>query len=52
MTTGGLGHRGIVRDPGVVDEVVRFVTGASVERRPEAERLEEELFNRELRWAC
>jgi pimeloyl-ACP methyl ester carboxylesterase len=37
MTTGGLGHRGIVRDPGVVGEVVRFLKedAAASRERPE-----------------
>jgi pimeloyl-ACP methyl ester carboxylesterase len=37
MMTGGLGHRGIVRDPGVVGEVVRFLKedAAASRERPE-----------------
>jgi hypothetical protein len=54
VTTSGLGHRGVVRDPAVVAEVVRFVTGGGAAERAgggatEAERLERELFSPDLR---
>jgi pimeloyl-ACP methyl ester carboxylesterase len=34
LTTEGLGHRRLLRDPAVVDEVVRFIAGARTVRRP------------------
>jgi len=52
LTTSGLGHRGVVRDPTVVAEVVRFVSDdAAAGRATEAERLERELFSPDLRRA-
>lgn len=56
LTTSGLGHRGVVRDPAIAKEIVRFVssgrtTWRTVGGRNEAERLERELFNRDLRRA-
>jgi pimeloyl-ACP methyl ester carboxylesterase len=56
VTTSGLGHRGVVRDPAVVAEVVRFVNGGGAAERAgdgatEAERLERELFSPDLRRA-
>lgn len=56
LTTNGLGHRGVVRDPVVVAEVVRFVSGGDTAvpaggGSTEAERLERELFNPDLRRA-
>lgn len=52
LPTNGLGHRGVVRDPGVVAEVVRFVTDSAPLSWPlsEAERFEYELFHRDSRW--
>ena len=54
VTTTGLGHRGVVRDPAVVAQAVTFLTGAasapaSLDTRDEAALLEHELFNRETR---
>jgi pimeloyl-ACP methyl ester carboxylesterase len=34
LQTEGLGHRRLLRDPGVIDEAVRFVAGARSVRRP------------------
>jgi len=56
LTTSGLGHRGVIRDAAVVKEVVRFVSegrpaGRPLGGRDEAERLEQELFNPDLRRA-
>jgi pimeloyl-ACP methyl ester carboxylesterase len=34
VVTDGLGHRRLLRDPAVIDEAVRFVTGAHTARRP------------------
>lgn len=53
LTTSGLGHRGVTRDPAVIREIVRFVSEAERPLRSgdEAERLEQELFNRDLRRA-
>ena len=56
VTTSGLGHRGVVRDPAVVAEVVRFVSGGGTAQpagdgATEAERLERELFSPDLRRA-
>lgn len=49
VTTEGLGHRDIVRDPAIVRAVTDFVAD---EAPPvEATWLEQELFNRPLRWA-
>jgi pimeloyl-ACP methyl ester carboxylesterase len=48
--TTGLGHRGVVRDPGVVAEVLRFVTDRPLPL-DEGARLEHELFHRETRWS-
>jgi pimeloyl-ACP methyl ester carboxylesterase len=52
VATTGLGHRELVRDPGVVADVVRFVAGG--EAVPvlagETARLEHSLFHRETRW--
>lgn len=54
VTTRGLGHRGIVRDPEVVRRVVEFVTAGAPKSSPrnghESLRLEYELFYREERW--
>jgi pimeloyl-ACP methyl ester carboxylesterase len=51
VPTSGLGHRGVVRDPGVIAQVVRFVTGGAIAApRDESARLEHELFYRETRW--
>jgi pimeloyl-ACP methyl ester carboxylesterase len=53
LTTSGLGHRGVVRDSGVVAEVVRFVseggTTGHAGDSTEGERLERELFSPDLR---
>jgi len=51
VTTQGLGHRGVVRVPDVVGEVVAFVAadGAPLPLDASA-RLESELFYREARW--
>ena len=49
LPTEGLAHRGLVRDPAVVANVVRFVAGGSLPSS-EAEMLEHELFYRESRW--
>jgi len=53
ITTTGLGHGGVVRAPAVARDVVAFATAP--EPGPpwhdESERLECELFYRELRWA-
>ena len=54
ITTTGLGHRGVVRDPAVVNQAVTFLTGvestpASLDMCDEAALLEHELFNRETR---
>jgi pimeloyl-ACP methyl ester carboxylesterase len=47
--TTGLGHRAILRDPGVIDAVTRFVAeGAGT--RTFAETLDGELFLRDTRW--
>ena len=56
LTTSGLGHRGVARDPAVVSEVVRFVSGGgmlerAVDGSTEAEQSERELFNPDLRRA-
>lgn len=52
LPTSGLGHRGVVRDPGVVSEVVRFVADSATAPRPMsmAEQVEYELFYRDSRW--
>ncbi|MGH8622863.1 MAG: alpha/beta fold hydrolase, partial [Burkholderiales bacterium] len=52
LPTTGLGHRGVVRDPAVVAEVVRFVAGGAAVPAllGEAAQLEHELFYRETRW--
>ena len=52
VTTTGLGHRGVVRDPAVVARAVTFLTGveqADCDTRDECALLEHELFNRETR---
>jgi pimeloyl-ACP methyl ester carboxylesterase len=54
VTTNGLGHRGVVKDPAIVAQAVTFLTGAasapaSLDTRDEAALLEHELFNRETR---
>jgi hypothetical protein len=53
ITTTGLGHGGVVRAPAVMRDVIAFATAP--EPGPpwhdESERLEYELFYRELRWA-
>jgi pimeloyl-ACP methyl ester carboxylesterase len=54
VTTTGLGHRGVVKDPAIVAQAVTFLTGAasapaSLDTRDEAALLEHELFNRETR---
>lgn len=49
LATEGLNHRGVVRDPAVVADIVRFATGVSVPSS-EAEALEHHLFYRESRW--
>jgi len=53
ITTTGLGHSGVVRAPAVMREVVAFATAREPEPpwHDESERLEYELFYRELRWA-
>ena len=49
--TRGLGHRRILRDSAVVNRVSRFLAeGTGREFRSEAERLEDELWNRPTRW--
>lgn len=50
LPTDGLGHRGVVRDPTVVGEVLQFVTGSPVRTLSETAALEHELFYREMRW--
>jgi pimeloyl-ACP methyl ester carboxylesterase len=51
LTTVGLGHRRILRDPAVVAAVVDFVaSGPGAAPRDSATRLESELFDRDLRW--
>ena len=49
ISTTGLGHRGVLRDPRVVAEVVRFVADAPAIPDPPGEttRLEQEVFDRE-----
>lgn len=51
FATTGLGHRGVVRDPRIIDEVVRFVDERRQSRPQLAEvaQLEHELFYRESR---
>jgi pimeloyl-ACP methyl ester carboxylesterase len=51
FATTGLGHRGVVRDPRIIDEVVRFVHARRRSRPQLAEvaQLEYELFYRESR---
>ena len=51
LPTAGLGHRGVVRDPVVVAEVVRFVTDSEngIDPMSEGARLEHELYYREDR---
>lgn len=53
ITTQGLGHRGVVRAPGVLEQVAAFVMGGAaeplVDRFEEAALLEYELFHRESR---
>jgi pimeloyl-ACP methyl ester carboxylesterase len=53
LPTTGLGHRGVLRDPGVVAEVVRFVAASDTVPvlRDETARLEHMLFYRDARWA-
>ena len=53
LPTTGLGHRGVLRDPGVVAEVVGFVADTVNTPGPwgETAQLEHELFYRETRWA-
>lgn len=52
FTTNGLGHRGVLRDPRVVWEVMHFVADAVT--MPgllgETAQLEQEMFDRESRW--
>ena len=56
METRGLGHRNIVRDPGVVSEVVGFVTGGdqaaalAAEAEPGDGWLDQYLYQPEARW--
>jgi pimeloyl-ACP methyl ester carboxylesterase len=57
VTTAGLGHRRLLRDPRVVKEAVSFVAPASGRRGaaneevvPEQVSLERYLFDRDLRW--
>jgi hypothetical protein len=51
MTTQGLGHRGVVRAPYIVRDVVAFVVGQGLPRfSDEASRLEYELFHPDARW--
>jgi pimeloyl-ACP methyl ester carboxylesterase len=49
LATTGLGHRGVVRDAQVVNEVVQFVTDAAALPPSAGARLEHELFYRETR---
>lgn len=50
VTTTGLGHRRILREPSVVAEAVAFVAEASPGGWDPAARLESEMFDRDLRW--
>jgi predicted alpha/beta hydrolase family esterase len=57
VRTEGLGHRGVIHDPGIVGQVVDFVTDRaaldSSRRMSDAQRLEHELFYREDRvWSA
>jgi len=51
LTTTGLGHRGVLRDPGVIQEVVQFVTDAATNfaYSDDSTQLEHELFYRDSR---
>jgi pimeloyl-ACP methyl ester carboxylesterase len=52
VTTEGLGHRRLVRDPRVAARVVDFLTGGRPANRfAPLDALERELFDREARWA-
>lgn len=55
VETRGLGHRAIVRDPGVVSEVVRFLTGgdpvAALAAEPGGGWLDQYLYQPATRWA-
>jgi pimeloyl-ACP methyl ester carboxylesterase len=50
LTTAGLGHRRILREPAVVSAAVGFVAEATDGAWDAAARLESEMFDRELRW--
>lgn len=50
VTTTGLGHRRILREPSVVSAVVDFVGEGSEGGWNAAARLESEMFDRDLRW--
>jgi pimeloyl-ACP methyl ester carboxylesterase len=50
VSTSGLGHRRILREPSVVGEAVAFVGDAHPGGWDPAARLEAEMFNRDLRW--
>jgi pimeloyl-ACP methyl ester carboxylesterase len=51
VTTTGLGHRRILRDPGVVERAVAFLSSGRPETPTEAELLEAELFEPARRFA-
>lgn len=55
VETSGLGHRGLLRDPGVISRVLEFITPIEASGRvpvpaEAGERLEHELFYRDSRW--
>ena len=53
IETRGLGHRRILREPAVLEEVTAFVAGETARahvERPEATLLDDELFHRNRRW--
>jgi pimeloyl-ACP methyl ester carboxylesterase len=50
MTTAGLGHRRILREPSVIDAAVGFVAEGADGAWDAAARLESEMFDRDLRW--
>jgi pimeloyl-ACP methyl ester carboxylesterase len=49
LKTSGLGHQRILRDPQVLDSVIRFVTEGA-EAPTLAEAIDADLFYRERRW--
>lgn len=52
LATSGLGHRGVLHDPGVVSQILEFVTDEAFApaRLSTTGQLEHELFHRETRW--